>query len=301
RIIVVDQEGNGDSKTVQGAVDLVPENNEARVKILVYPGVYREKVKIPENRPYISLIGDEDDPSSVKITWSDKASDKSEHGGQIGTWNSASVTVLSDYFCAKGVTFENTVVQGFDRGTGYQAVAFRIGGDRAAFYRVRFLGYQDTLLDEKGSHYFLDCFIRGSTDFIFGNAKSLYKDCTISFVGNEFAVAAHHRNSPTEDTGFSFVNSTITGSGEVYLGRAWGNYSRIVYSHCRFNVRIRPGGWDDWSFPARQKTAVFGEYECSGIGADRSTRADWTKELSLTEATPFLTTTFIDGQQWLGL
>lgn len=41
RVIVVDQSGHGDSKTVQGAVDLVPENNTERIKIYIYPGTYR--------------------------------------------------------------------------------------------------------------------------------------------------------------------------------------------------------------------------------------------------------------------
>ena len=41
RVIVVDQHGNGDSKTVQGAVDMVPHHNTLRVKIYIYPGTYR--------------------------------------------------------------------------------------------------------------------------------------------------------------------------------------------------------------------------------------------------------------------
>ncbi|KAL0328551.1 UNVERIFIED_CONTAM: Pectinesterase QRT1 [Sesamum calycinum] len=39
-VIVVDKSGGGDSDTVQGAVDMVPENNAQRVKIHILPGVY---------------------------------------------------------------------------------------------------------------------------------------------------------------------------------------------------------------------------------------------------------------------
>jgi pectinesterase len=39
--IVVAQDGTGHSRTVQGAVDMVPAGNSRRVKILVRPGVYR--------------------------------------------------------------------------------------------------------------------------------------------------------------------------------------------------------------------------------------------------------------------
>lgn len=41
RVIVVDQHGRGHSKTVQGAVDMVPDHNTERVKIYIYPGIYR--------------------------------------------------------------------------------------------------------------------------------------------------------------------------------------------------------------------------------------------------------------------
>lgn len=69
---------------------------------------------------------------------------------------------------------QNTVVA-VPRGYGMQAVALRISGDKAMFYRVRVLGTQDTLLDETGSHYFYQCHIQGSVDFIFGRSRSLYQ------------------------------------------------------------------------------------------------------------------------------
>lgn len=41
RVIVVDKNGGGDSVTVQGAVDMVPDSNSQRVKIFILPGIYR--------------------------------------------------------------------------------------------------------------------------------------------------------------------------------------------------------------------------------------------------------------------
>lgn len=174
---------------------------------------------------------------------------------------------------------QNTVVSMGGGVDGNQAVALRISGDKAMFYKVRFLGSQDTLLDETGTHYFYQCFIQGSIDFIFGNAKSLYQvptifqpffnvlflcsritkinnfsqESNIHVVGDAFAIAAQHRNSPDEDTGFSFTNCTVNGTGSIYLGRAWADYSRIIYSYCEFDINIRPEGWEDWRTPSRQK------------------------------------------------
>ncbi|KAJ7559440.1 hypothetical protein O6H91_04G085400 [Diphasiastrum complanatum] len=56
---------------------------------------------------------------------------------------------------------------------GRQAVALRISGDKAAFYRCNFHGAQDTLYDDKGRHYFSNCFIQGSIDFIFVSIYSV--------------------------------------------------------------------------------------------------------------------------------
>ncbi|KAL7143096.1 hypothetical protein ABFS83_08G167800 [Erythranthe nasuta] len=299
--IVVDKNGGGDSVTVQGAVDMVPENNAQRVKIHILPGVYSEKVHIPKSKPYISLIGYPKRASTTVITWHDKASDSDNNGGLVGTWNSATVAVESDYFCASGVTFQNTVVPKQIGVDGYQAVALRISGNKAMFYKTRFLGSQDTLLDEIGTHYYYKCFIQGSIDFIFGNARSLYTECMISVVGNAYAITAQGRNSASENTGFSFVNCKIRGNGPILLGRAWGDYSRVIFSYSEIDLHVRAQGWDDWGSPSRQKSVLFGEYKCRGRGANRSGRVGWSKELNDIEAKPFLDTNFLSGDLWLRL
>ena len=61
-----------------------------------------------------------------------------------------------------------------ENSVGAQALAMRISGDKAAFYNCKFIGFQDTLCDDKGRHFFKDCYIQGTYDFIFGNGKSLY-------------------------------------------------------------------------------------------------------------------------------
>ncbi|KAK4753335.1 hypothetical protein SAY87_022133 [Trapa incisa] len=322
RVIVVDKDGNGDSVSVQGAVDMVPVDNTERVKILILPGIYREKVLVPKSKPYISFIGNENQTSGTLITWNDKASDIDSAGYELGTYRSASVTVESDYFCAAGITFENTVLA-VPGGYGMQAVALRLSGDKAVLYRIRVIGTQDTLLDECGTHYFYQCHIQGSIDFIFGRSRSLYDSCLLqSTATGAGAIAAHHRESPDENTGFSFVKCVVNGTGSIFLGRAWGNYSTIVYSHCYFDNIIIPVGWSDWDQPYKQKfqgivfisslkhrgrlmvenrTVVFGEYQCQGRGADMKGRVPWLKHFTDEEARPFLDRKFIQGENWLRL
>jgi hypothetical protein len=38
----------------------------------------------------------------------------------------------------------------------------------------------------------------------------------------------------------------VTGTGQLYVGRAMGQYSRIVYAYTYFDNIVAPGGWDDW-------------------------------------------------------
>ncbi|KHN23852.1 Pectinesterase QRT1 [Glycine soja] len=233
------------------------------------------------------------------ITNSTKASDKGNDGQEMGTVSTATVWVESDFFCATALTIENLVDKDADK---RQAVALRVDGDKAVFYRVKLVGEQDTLLDSTGIHYFYRSYIQGSVDFICGNAKSLFHECVLDSVAEFWgAIAAHHRDSADEDTGFSFVNCTIKGSGSVFLGRAWGKYAATTYSFCDMDHVILPLGWSDWGDPSRQGTAMFGEYECSGKGSNRTERVEWSKALSSEEAMPFLSRDYIYGDGWLRL
>ncbi|GAB4849886.1 hypothetical protein Ancab_004686, partial [Ancistrocladus abbreviatus] len=298
RVIVVDQSGKGDSVTVQGAVDMVSDGNSERVKIYILPGIYREKVTVPRTKAYISFIGKQNQSSNTVICWNNKASDRNPDGAELGTYGSATISIFSNYFCASEITFENTVVA-VPGGFGMQAVALRVAADKAMFYKVNILGAQDTLLDDTGIHYFYQCLIQGSVDFIFGNARSLYQDSVLHSIANRSgAIAAHHRNSLDENTGFSFLNCTINGTGKIYLGRAWGPYSTVVYSLCDMDDVINPAGWSDWNYPSRQKTTEFGEFQNRGRGADTSGRVSWARNLSYEAVKPFLDMKFIDGDKW---
>lgn len=185
---------------------------------------------------------------------------------------------------------------------GKQAVALRIKGDYGAFYRCSFYGAQDTLYDQAGRHYFKDCFMQGSIDFIFGDGQSIYQSCRINSIAkaNSGSITAQKRGPDNLASGFSFVGCTITGSGTIYLGRAWGTYSRVVFIRCNITNKIIPAGWYDWGDKRREKTVFYGEYQCTGQGANRSGRVKWSYVLSAKQAQAFSSLSFIDGQKWLG-
>ncbi|THU73268.1 hypothetical protein C4D60_Mb04t21000 [Musa balbisiana] len=116
-----------------------------------------------------------------------------------------------------------------------------------------------------------------------------------------FRISGDKANSPCERTGFAFVNCRVTGSGKLYVGRAMGQYSRIVFAYTYFDDVVAPGGWDDWNHNSnKNKTAFFGVYRCYGPGAAAVRGVSWARELDFETARPFLVKSFVNGRHWLG-
>lgn len=93
-LIIVDQSGKGNFTKIQEAIDAVPENNVEEVFIAVKPGIYREKVIVPANKPFITISGRK--AEDTIITWSDSKN----------TYNSATVAVLASDFVGRYLTIQ---------------------------------------------------------------------------------------------------------------------------------------------------------------------------------------------------
>ncbi|KAG0592489.1 hypothetical protein M758_1G249900 [Ceratodon purpureus] len=290
----VSRTGTANFNRIQDAIDNIPEYNEQWVQIDIAAGVYHEKVIIPYNKPFISLQGA--GLTSTTIINSETAS-------KSGTADSATFTVWAPNFVARGIGFVNAAPPAKPGAVNGQAVAVLLAADKAAFYGCGMYGGQDTLFDYAGRHYFKDCYISGTIDFIFGNAKSVFKNVELHAMAQDSMISgsltAQKRSSSNEDTGFVFIDCKITGTGKVYLGRAWGPYSRTVYINTYMENIIIPEGWQDWGSSQRQKTVYYGQFQCSGPGSDQSKRVAWSHELSDSEASQYMQLSWIDGQTWL--
>lgn len=276
--IVVAADGSGNFKTIQQAIDSVPENNDGRVLIKIRPGVYREQIRV--SRPFISLLGE--DAHKTVITHRLSALEAGS------TRLAFTAYVNANNFRAENLTFENSF------GTGSQAVALFLDAEDAVVEKCRFIGWQDTLFVNGSRHFFRECYIEGHVDFIFGSASAVFQNCTIHSKGAGY-VTAHYRTSDEENTGFVFLHCRLTGhdTGKgVYLGRPWRPYARVVFIDTWLGEHIRPEGWDNWRDPAREKTAWFAEYKSSGPGANPKARVVWSKQLTDAEAAQFSKATF---------
>ncbi len=272
--IVVAADGSGDFKTIQQALDHVPDDNSQRVVIQIKPGTYREQIRVTGKRN-VTLRGE--DARKTVITHRLSALEAGS------TRLAFTAYVNANNFRAENLTFENSF------GTGSQAVALFVDAEDAVFENCRFLGWQDTLFVNGSRHFFKDCYIEGHVDFIFGSASAVFQDCTIHSKGEGY-VTAHYRTSGEENTGFVFLHCRLTGQDTgkgVYLGRPWRPYARVVFIESWLGEHIRPQGWDNWRDPAREKTAWFGEYKSSGPGANPKARVAWSKQLTDAEAAKF--------------
>ncbi|KAK6937231.1 Pectinesterase, catalytic [Dillenia turbinata] len=244
----------------------------------------REKIIINKTNNFITLVGDPLNPPTIT------GNDSVNSGTIDNTYSTATFTVNADYFIAINIKFENTAPH--TPGKDSQAVAFRASGNKTAFYNCSFYGGQDTLYDHKGFHYFNNCFIQGSVDFICGYGRSLYENCRVNSIANNVSsITAQKRAMKSLLSGFSFKNCKITGTGKVYFGRAWGDYSRVVFSYTYMDSLILPEGWSPWNKPTINM--------CIGPGANRSGRVPWARLLTDEEASPFTGTYFVDGDSWL--
>lgn len=275
--IVVAADGTGTFKTVQQAINAVPDNQIERTVIFIKKGIYKEKVSVSSTKINLTLIGE--DLEKTVITFDDY-NPRVYGKDTITTWSSCSFAVDAEGFVAENITFENSA------GRVGQAVAVRVVADKVIFRNCRFLGNQDTLFAHGiGRVYFTNCYIEGTTDFIFGSAIALFENCKIHSKVNSYITAA---STPQGNQyGYVFKNCVLTAdtaATKVFLGRPWRAFAKTVFINCVLGKHIRPEGWDNWRSTEKEKTVYYAEYKNSGPGADISSRVVWSKQLTDAEA-----------------
>ncbi|MDF3078160.1 MAG: pectin esterase [Sphingobacteriaceae bacterium] len=287
--LTVALDGSGNFETIQEAINSTRDLGISRVTIHIKKGIYHEKIIVPSWKTNISLIGD--DKENTIISNADY-SGKLFPGGKdaigkdkFSTFNSYTLLVQGDGFTAENLTIENTA------GRFGQAVALHVEGDKAIIRNCRILGNQDTLYTATSNsrQYYVDCYIEGTTDFIFGEATTVFQSCTIKSLTHSYITAA--ATSSAQKFGYVFFDCKLIAAPEVkqvYLGRPWRPYAKTVFIRTEMGAHIIPAGWDPWNgdamFPNKDKTAFYAEYKSSGAGANAMQRASWSKQLKKKEA-----------------
>tara|TARA_R110002050_G_scaffold273113_1_gene417091 strand:+ start:102412 stop:103383 length:972 start_codon:yes stop_codon:yes gene_type:complete len=272
---VVAKDGSGDYKYIQDAIDAMRVFPLAPISLYIKNGIYTEKIELSINNTDVTFIGESIDKTIITFN------DYSGRGKNIGTFNSHTIKISGNRFKAENITFENSA------GSVGQAVALNVDADKAIFKNCKFLGNQDTIYlgGENSRQFFEDCYIEGTTDFIFGPATAVFKNCTIHCKSNSYITAP---NTPKDKNfGFVFINCKITTSNNVtklYLGRPWRYYGKSVFITCELPKQITPEGWHNWGNPENEETAFFAEFNCYGEGSQAKNRVKWSHQLNKVEA-----------------
>lgn len=299
--LTVAQDGSGDFKTIQEAINKVRDHAEKRVVILIKPGVYQEKVVIPSFKRNITLRGADREKTLISYNdYSGKPFRGIDATGdpKFSTYTSYTLLIQGNDCSVENLTIENTA------GRVGQAVALHTEGDRIAVKNCAILGNQDTLYLAKGGtrNYFENCFINGTTDFIFGAATAYFLNCSIESLSNSYITAA---STTTYDRyGFVFVSCKLTAKDntitKVFLGRPWRPYAQTVFIDTEMGTHIVAEGWNAWpgdkQFPDKEKTVYYAEYASKGPGAsDLRKRVSWSKQLKKSDLKRYTLNEVLNG------
>ena len=272
--LVVARDGTGHYRTLAAAIERVRVYMDYDVTIYVKKGVYKEKIIVPEQLQNLEIVGEDRDETI--ITFDDHA-----NINKMGTFRTYTLKVNGNNLVFRNLTIENNAPQ-----LG-QAVALHTEGDCVKFINCRFLGNQDTIYTggRYARLYFKDCYIEGTTDFIFGPATALFENCHIHCKRNSYITAA---STPKEvKYGYVFKKCRITTAENVtkmYLGRPWRPYAYTLFMECELDKNICPEGWHNWGNVDNEKTARYLEYNNIGEGASVKERVKWSRQLTKKEA-----------------
>lgn len=283
--LFVARDGTAEFRNIDDAIEVCRAFMEYHKVIYVKKGVYKEKLIIPSWLTNIEICGEDRD--NTIITYDDHANIRLPNNAKpMGTFRTYTLKVEGSDITLKNITIENNAAK-----LG-QAVALHTEGDRLIFINCRFLGNQDTIYTGVGGTrlYFKDCYIEGTTDFIFGPSTAWFEGCTIHSKANSYITAA---STPANQAyGYIFNHCTLTAAPEataVYLGRPWRPYAHTLFMNCQLGSHIRPEGWHNWNNPANEQTARYQEYNNSGKGTGSNQRVSWSHQLKpkdMKELTP---------------
>ncbi|KUN94490.1 pectinesterase family protein [Streptomyces caeruleatus] len=283
--LTVAKDGSGQYSTVQAAVNAVPANNASRVVIAVKPGTYRETVKVPSNKPHVTIQGTGGSRKETVIVYNNASGTPKPGGGTYGTGGSATVAVEADDFQARNLTISNDFDEKANQNlSGHQAVALRTAADKVFLDGIITEGDQDTLLldtaakDRLGRVYMKNSYVTGNVDFIFGRASAVIDRSVITLKKRWDGTSAGYVTAPSTAAnrkGILIANSAVNGdvsASSFYLGRPWhagGDATldpQTTVRNTTLGAAVKSTPWTDMS-GFSWKDDRFAEYKNTGAGA----------------------------------
>lgn len=321
--LYVSRDGTCEFRNIADAIEVCRAFMDYHKVIYVKNGTYKEKIEIPTWLTNIEICGE--NPEKTILTWDDHANIKISDsangalshmmGKKMGTFRTYTLKVCGENITVKNITIENNSAR-----LG-QAVSLHVEGDKCCFINCRLLGHQDTVYTGRAGvrQYFHNCYIEGTTDFIFGPSTAWFEGCVIRNKTNSYVTAA----STPKDVkyGYIFNNCKViakqyeenrdgdissTPLNKCYLGRPWRPYAYTLFMNCELGGHILPIGWHNWGNKNNEQTSRYLEYNNTGAGAaqkdkkgNATERATWSRQLTKAEAAEITLQEVFDDIKWI--
>lgn len=251
--IVVAADGTGDFRTVQGAINSLPDQSDLPRTIHIKKGTYREKIYI--EKPNLVLEGE--DRAGTIITAA-IARDAWRCGHQ-DDWGVAVMNVGANDITLKNLTVTNSF--GFDfrdtvsvpcasdtanngrkllRKDGHQMAVRTMNATRLKAINCHFRSFGgDTMSPwevQNGLWYFKDCIMEGGVDLYCPRGWAWAENC--EFIVHSGSAAIWHDGSAFEDSKSVMINCRFKGIDGFRLGR-YHRDAQMYLINCVFDDNMR--------------------------------------------------------------
>lgn len=306
---------NGDNayqfRTIHQALEFLENSGVAKAAaktINLAEGKYWEKLEVKV--PNLTVIGAGRDKTTIEYDALYGAKDAGGFEHVTDSTATLNVREAAENFTIKGVTLSNkyNTLESYigAPSTDQRALAVLIQADKVVFEDCSLLGYQDTLELFKGRQYFVNCYISGTTDFIFGtNNTTYFEKCEIHSIYNGsndggYITAFKGNNADANDyvtygaifddchftadekvvsKGDTVTNKDgstyVAESGNTAIGRTWGPYAAVAVINSEIDGHVstktsefkRNDRYVNMSVAPNEATVKFVEYNNTGDGA----------------------------------
>jgi pectate lyase len=267
--VTVDDDGNADFRTVQGALNYAMQNfpKATPVTINVGNGSYDELLYL-NGKDNVTLRGESRDGVVIRYTNNETlnsgtgASQSASVAGSPAGGRALMLVESSDMLVLDTLSLNNTTIRSSSISAQAETLYFnsdtRLVAKNASFYSE-----QDTL-NLKGWAWFYNTLVAGNVDFIWGSSHAaLFENSEIRSVGDSANASSggyvlQARVPVATDIGYIFLNSRLThgagpgpNHGDVPAGSTWlarspgstTTWDNIAFINCRMDVHVAAAGW----------------------------------------------------------
>jgi pectate lyase len=252
--ITVDDDGDADFKTIQGAIDhaMARYDKATPVTIKIRNGRYEELLSI-RNKDQLTLRGESRDGVLIHATNNESLNP--------GARRALLLVEGSDLLTLDTLTIRNDTLRATAKSAQAETLYFDNDNGRLIVRNASFFSEQDTIR-LKGYAWFYRSLVAGNVDFIWGaNRVALFEESEIRSIGDSARRTAggwlvQARTVTADDKGFVFLNSRLThgpgpagdliAPGSSYLARSPGTpstWDNVTFINCAMDVHIAPEGW----------------------------------------------------------